>query len=737
MTIPKGEGSPWNPDSASVLTSRGGEGLSAAGACYPEIDRLKTALCQTRRFQSLVENSRDVIYETDASGHFTFLNPAAEKVTGFAPQQLLGRHYLELIREDFRREARRFYDRQFVKELPDTVFEFPLLARDGREIWIEQHVQIVRENGRITGFQAVARDISRRKSVENELLSYKRNLEGIVKARTREWRLANEALEREIGETRALEAALRWSESHLNAFIQSSPDAIIETNEARILLDCNPAFEQLFGYGREEVLHKPARFLYASKEDYRSFGERVYPDILETGYWRGEWEFRRKDGTLIPTELVAFRVPDQEGSSQHFMSILRDITDRKGAERGLQKAVNLTRQIIQSLSAILIAVDRGNRVMFWNLQAEKEFGFGGLEAQGRCLTQLPLSWDMQAMEQAIDRCRQETRSLYLEKVRFRQVDGKGGFLGISLHPVFGEEFNGLGVLIHGFNVTHRLLLERQLAQAQRLESIGSLAAGIAHEINTPAQYVGDNTRFVQEAFQNLQQIFAKYSQLAAAVKQVGDPQPLLEELEEARQRFDLDYLLDEIPRAVDQTLEGVDRIRTIVKSIKDFAHPGSREKTLVDLNKAIENTVMVSRNEWKYVAELRTELDPQLPLVPAISGEINQVILNLIVNAAQAIAGPGKAPGRAQGRITLRTRQEGRWVELEIQDTGAGIPESIRAKIFDPFFTTKEVGRGTGQGLAICHTIVVDKHQGAISFDSEVDRGTVFRVRLPLEEQRK
>jgi signal transduction histidine kinase len=150
----------------------------------------------------------------------------------------------------------------------------------------------------------------------------------------------------------------------------------------------------------------------------------------------------------------------------------------------------------------------------------------------------------------------------------------------------------------------------------------------------------------------------------------------------------------------------------------------------------VENTVTVSRNEWKYVARLETDLDPDLPLVPAVAGEINQVILNLIVNAAQALAVKYEGAGADSGLITIRTRVAGRWAELEVQDDGPGIPQEIRTKVFDPFFTTKEVGRGTGQGLAICHTIIVDKHQGAISFDSAVDRGTTFRLRLPLEDKK-
>ncbi|MEJ2078686.1 MAG: ATP-binding protein [Acidobacteriota bacterium] len=197
---------------------------------------------------------------------------------------------------------------------------------------------------------------------------------------------------------------------------------------------------------------------------------------------------------------------------------------------------------------------------------------------------------------------------------------------------------------------------------------------------------------------------------------------------------DTDYLASEIPQAIEHTLEGVERVAKIVRAMKNFSHPGSEEKTPIDLNKAIENTLTVSRNEWKYHADLVADLDPALPPVPCLPGELNQVILNLVVNAAHAIADVvGDASG-CKGTLAVSTRLDGAWAEIRVEDTGSGIPEHARDRIFDPFFTTKGVGKGTGQGLAISHSVIVDKHGGTIHFETETGGGTSFIVRLPLDE---
>jgi signal transduction histidine kinase len=207
----------------------------------------------------------------------------------------------------------------------------------------------------------------------------------------------------------------------------------------------------------------------------------------------------------------------------------------------------------------------------------------------------------------------------------------------------------------------------------------------------------------------------------------ASPGPELAALKAKMETEDFAYLLEEAPRAIDQSLEGLTRIATIVKAMKIFGHPGAEGKTDVNLNEALENTLVVTQSEWKYLAEVRTNLASGLPLVLGSLGELNQVFLNLIVNAAHAIEEKGLAE---KGLISIATRAAGAEVEFQITDTGAGIPESIRDRVFLPFFTTKAVGKGTGQGLALAHAIIA-KHGGAISFTSQLGEGTCFTIRLP------
>ncbi|MCG2776313.1 MAG: ATP-binding protein, partial [Desulfobacterales bacterium] len=231
-------------------------------------------------------------------------------------------------------------------------------------------------------------------------------------------------------------------------------------------------------------------------------------------------------------------------------------------------------------------------------------------------------------------------------------------------------------------------LENQLVQVQKLESIGQLAAGIAHEINTPTQYVGDNTRFLRHAFNNLSEVLGKYGELIEAIKSGTVEDDFIREVQKKVEEINVEYLMKEIPPAIQQTLEGIERIAKVVLAMKDFLHPGTTDKTDIDINKAIENTITLARNEWNYVAELVTEFDLSLPLVPCLPGEFKQVILNMIINAAQAIAELVDDGSTGKGIITVGTSTDGDWVEIRISDTGAGIPKAFRTRIFDPFFTT-------------------------------------------------
>jgi two-component system, NtrC family, sensor kinase len=338
------------------------------------------------------------------------------------------------------------------------------------------------------------------------------------------------------------------------------------------------------------------------------------------------------------------------------------------------------------------------------------------------------------------------------RAQFRSYrkDGTSFWVGVNFWPMR----NGAGVTTHyvsiGADITARLeeaanrdrlqqqlyaeMQERermaiQLRFAQKLESVGRLAAGIAHEINTPVQYVGDSVRFLEEVFGNLRSLLDSHRRLLAALPPGSIPGPDLRQLRDAETAAGLEFLDAEAPKAFERTLDGVNRISAIVRAMKEFAHPDMGDQALADLNHAIETTLTVSRSEYRYRATVNTTFG-ELPEVLCSIGELNQVFLNLIVNAAHAIEQSGK--DATTGRIDISTVAEDGWVRIELADNGCGIPGHHLERVFDPFFTTKEVGRGTGQGLAIARSIIVDKHAGRIDVHSVVDLGTRFVVHLPV-----
>jgi signal transduction histidine kinase len=276
------------------------------------------------------------------------------------------------------------------------------------------------------------------------------------------------------------------------------------------------------------------------------------------------------------------------------------------------------------------------------------------------------------------------------------------------------------------------LMQVQLLQSQKLESIGRLAAGILHEINTPTQYFRDNTRFLHRAFNSLRVLLRQYKALFDAVKSNKITPALIAEVEQVELSVEPDYLIEEIPSAITESMEGIERVVKIVQAMKEFSHPGREKKESVDLNKAIESTLTVAQSEWKSVAELITDFDSTLPLVPCVSGEFNQAILNLVVNAAHAIADVVGDSRSSKGIIRISTRRQSEWVEVRIRDNGTGIPQNLRPRVFEPFFTTKPVGKGSGQGLAIVRDIIEKKHGGTVTFETMEGQGTTFILRLPL-----
>ena len=309
-------------------------------------------------------------------------------------------------------------------------------------------------------------------------------------------------------------------------------------------------------------------------------------------------------------------------------------------------------------------------------------------------------------------------------IELRRKDGELYRSESSISPIRDKDSKVAGFVEVRRDMTEQERLRNRLNTTQRLESIGRLAAGIAHEINTPIQFVGDNTRFLKDGFQDLHGVLNQLTE--RDVTEVSGA-----ELGKILEQGDADYLAAEIPRAIEQTIEGIDRVSTIVQAMKAFSHP-STEKSLSNLGDLIRNTVTVANSVWKYVADVEIEVDPNMPPVPCVPGEINQVILNMVVNAAHAIEGHTSESGE-QGLIRISAGVSGGMAQIDIADNGGGIPAEVAERIFDPFFTTKSVGVGTGQGLFLAQETIRKKHGGAIAVESTPGTGTTFTIRLPLE----
>lgn len=530
------------------------------------------------------------------------------------------------------------------------------------------------------------------------------------------------------------EQALRESETRTRTILSLLPDPLVVYDMDGQVLFINEAFEKTFGWTLGELISRKLDFVppEALPETMLNVNRMLRGELVTAFETKRTTKDGRKLDVLINTASF-----EEAGSQAGNIVVFRDITEIKTVEKALRDSETRYRNLVETISEGLLEVDQDNRITFCNQFFAQSLGYDK-EALLGAKTLDMLDENNQAILRSQWNLRRQGKSSRYE-LGWTKADGGTLHCLVSATPLKDGQGNFRGALCLVTDITERKLLESQLLQAQKLESIGQLAAGIAHEINTPTQYVSDNTRFLRDAFYDLTRVLVSHLKLAKlAAGQETPPGPdLRQALEEAQaqyQEIDGDYLLEEVPKAIEQTLEGLGRISTIVRSMKEFAHPGPDTKTPTDINRAIENTVTVAKNEWKYVAEVTTDLAPDLPPVPCVPGELNQVFLNVIVNAAHAIGEVYKEGREEKGQIRISTRLLDQEVEVRISDSGPGIPEAIRNRVFDPFFTTKPPGKGTGQGLAIAYRVIEDKHGGKLSLESAPGQGATFVIRLPLQE---
>ncbi|MDR3706776.1 MAG: PAS domain S-box protein [Capsulimonadaceae bacterium] len=610
--------------------------------------------------------------------------------------------------------------------------EYRTLRSDGSIGWtLTRGTYIADKNGEAVKFLGTALDITASKEAEILLRQAQELLEVRVMDRTEELSAANEALKTEIAERKRAEEDLRL---HADIVEHIKTGLLVyhmedESDEYsfRLSLSNQSAHEQ-GNQGYQRTVGRYIRDIYPPN---------LLPTVVEhfnrvvrTGQSSEVEDFAyAEDGSIkFAVKANMFPLPNRCVGVA-----LENLTQRRRAERELQRAYAENAHILASIASILICVDAKDAVTSWNTMAEQAFGIQRGEAIGCRFMDLGIQWDWEPVVTTIRECQTTDEPLQLDDLHYTAQDGRERFLAVTINPLKDGNGQASGYLFLGTDITKRKVMESQLAQAQKLEAIGSLAAGIAHEINTPIQYVGDNTRFLNDAFQDLNKVVAACRDVVG-VQDQGKDIASISRLRDAMEVADIEYITQEIPAAIDQSLEGVERVANIVRAMKEFSHPGQEEITAIDLNHSIESTITVARNEWKYVAEVKTDFEDNLRPVPCYPGAFNQVILNMIVNAAHAVADV-VAGSNNMGLITVSTREEAGLAVIRISDTGTGMPPEVIARIYDPFFTTKPVGRGTGQGLAISHTVIVEKHHGTIDVTSETGHGTTFTIRLPIDRR--
>ena len=539
---------------------------------------------------------------------------------------------------------------------------------------------------------------------------------------------------------RAQQEVLRHSEERNRAIIDLLPDIVIQTNADGVYLDVLASSEERLYLPKKDLIGKKiadllpreeaASIMAAIRETLRTRSLQTVEYVLEVPAGRVHFEAR-----IVPS------------GTDVAMVLVRDVSERAKMELALRESEELFKSLVSNIPGVFYRrkLDRRRSLLYVSPDISSLCGYPAEDftaTRTRTLDGLVHPDDSAQTAESIKRAIEANAPWSIE-YRILHRDGEIRWIHETGRAVVYRAGAVLYLFQDGFlrdatqskrMEAERLEMQMQLLQTGKLEAVGQLAAGVAHEINTPIQFVGDNAVFLRNSFDDLLRFVETLRRLLREAAAGKDSTEGIAEMERLASQIDLPFLADEIPRAVNDAIEGIQRVRRIVSAMRDFSHPDSTDKTMADLNAGIENTVLICRSEWKNVAEIRLDLDPHLPKVLCHPGAINQVLVNLIVNAAHAIRAAQASEPERKGLIAIRTRAESRCVFIHVEDNGSGVPEHIRNRLFEPFFTTKEVGKGTGQGLYVARNIVLKDHGGQIEFSSKLGEGTMFTVTLPLRQ---
>jgi two-component system, NtrC family, sensor kinase len=658
--------------------------------------------------QFSVDTASEAMFWVCENGSISYVNAAACRLLGYPREELLTKSVWDLNPAHAPSTWPDHWDD--IRRRRSVVFEALLLTRDGRRTPVEISANYVEFGGHAYNC-AFVRDITERRRTEERLLA---------------------------------------SEEKHRVLFENSRDAlmILAVPSCRFA-SANQASLEMFGVPAEQefLSLSPWDLSPERQPDGRPSPEKA-KEMIETAMRTGshyfEWTHKRLSGQDFPCTVLLTRM--ETGEETFVQSTVRDITEQKRAQEALQEGERRLTAILDSTYAAVVITDpETGMIVDFNPTAEMMLGISKDEVLGHAFQEF-ICHDPGNLHTRPERPQKVLRAEWVLKDAYgKRVQVLMNVVPITLQ---GNEFQ-----IHSFlDITERKEAEEairqayekldkanrelkemqtQIVQSEKMASIGQLAAGIAHEMNTPVGFVACNFETLQKYMDKFLRLFRVYEQLGAAVAEgpKDHRMAMVEEIRRMREDLKIAFVLNDIKDLFEDSKEGLSRVTTIIQNLRDFSRiDQASDAGCYDINEGVRATLVVVQNEIKHEADIRLELG-RIPAIPCRAGEINQVFLNILVNAAQAIRSQERS---GRGAITIRTAVEGDYVVCHIADDGPGIaPENLR-KIFDPFFTTKPAGKGTGLGLSISHDIIVNKHKGQLLVESELGHGAAFTIRLPI-----